>query len=221
MHEVPFYFDLISPYASLALLRAADFAEAHEVRWRMRPVAYGAVLSATGLVGPAEIPAKRRYTFQDVARLAALEGIALRGPPAHPFRSLEALRCVALFQDRPEAAALAADLARACWVEGRDLTDVGLLATRVAGVGLPAEDLAARLAAPANKARVKANTAELLEAGGFGVPTFTWRGQLFWGQDRLPHLAAALTGRLRVDLSGIDAILARPRGADRRDRPQP
>ncbi len=216
MRSVRFYFDFISPYASLALLEAPAFAEANSLRWLLRPVAYGALLSSHGLHGPAEVPAKRRYVFADVLRIARLRGLRLRFPPAHPFRSLEALRCVALFPDRPAQLSLAVSLARACWVDGRDLTRIEVLAELVDAAGLPADDLAARLRDTAVKGRLKEWTTELIVRGGFGVPSFVLGRQLFWGQDRMAHLQRALDGQLPDDFSALESILARPRGADRK-----
>ena len=48
---------------------------------------------------------------------------------------------------------------------------------------------------PAIKAQLAANTAAAREAGVFGVPTFIVDGKhMFWGQDRLDHVAHALAG---------------------------
>jgi 2-hydroxychromene-2-carboxylate isomerase len=44
------------------------------------------------------------------------------------------------------------------------------------------------------KARLKANTAEAMAQGVFGVPTFEVDGKLFWGLDALPMLRAYLAG---------------------------
>ena len=125
---VRFYFDFISPYSWLALMQAEEFARLHDVRWELHPVVYSALLDATGLLGPAEVPAKRRYTFHDVVRCAGQLGFRLTGPPEHPFRSLEALRTSCLFRDEPQALRLAMRLADTCWGEGRPLTDAAVLA---------------------------------------------------------------------------------------------
>lgn len=220
MKEVEFFFDLISPYSWLALARAESFAAAHGVRWRVQPVVYGAILDATGLVGPGEIDVKRRAMAADVARLARRDGLQFVGPPAHPFRSLEALRAVCVFQDDARALSLARALAAACWEQGRDLTDAAVLADVVARAGLPAADLAARIADPAVKARLRANTERALALGVFGVPTFCVDGELFWGQDRLDLLAEHLAGRLPPVAAEVAAFLGRPRGAQRAGAPQ-
>jgi len=217
--DVRFYLDLVSPYTWLALMRAEEFGRQHAVRWDLRPVVYAALLDAHGLVGPVETDAKRRYTFEDVARCARRQGVALAAPPAHPFRSIEALRTVLLFREAPEALALARALSDACWGEGRDLTDLRVLEEAVASVGLPAGDLPARLGDPAVKEALRTQTADAIAWGVFGVPTFSLDGELFWGHDRMDHLGERLAGKLPDTRQEAAAISLRPRGADRAGRP--
>jgi len=219
-HEVQLLFDFVSPYSWLALLQARAFAREHDLCWQVRPVVYAALLDASGLVGPAESPAKRRYTFRDVQRCAQRLGVALEGPPAHPFRSIEALRTICLFEDHPRALALAVRLADACWGEGRDLTDVAELARLVAELDLESDRLARRIATAEVKAALRRNTEWAVELGVFGVPTFVHHGELFWGHDRLVHLADHLAGRGPRDSGGVQRALSRPRGADRKRRPR-
>jgi len=213
--EIRFYLDLVSPYTWLALMRAEEFGRKHGVHWDLRPVVYAALLDAHGLVGPVETEAKRRYTFEDVARCARRQGVALKGPPAHPFRSVEALRTLLLFREGPEALALARALADACWGKGRDLTDLGVLEETVAAVGLPAQDLATHLNEPAVKEALRTQTSEAIALGVFGVPSFVLEGEIFWGHDRMDHLAERLSGELPDTRTAAAAIVSRPRGADR------
>jgi 2-hydroxychromene-2-carboxylate isomerase len=221
MTVVALHFDFVSPYSWLALVQAEAFAAEHGIRWDLRPVVYAALLDAHGLVGPVEVPAKRRYTFRDVARCAHRAGRKLTGPPQHPFRSLEALRAMHLFREDPEAPRLAAQLADACWGDGRPLTDPGVLADVVSAVGLDAGGLAERSAAPDVKQGLRRATEEAVAMGVFGVPTFVHDGELFWGHDRMPHLAARIRGELPPADDLARAILARPRGAERRRGPAP
>ncbi len=214
--SVRFYFDFVSPYSWLALMQAREFAKAHGVKWSLRPVVYGAILDSTGLQGPAEIHSKRRYTIRDTVRCARRQGLKLSGPPAHPFRSLEALRTVCCFESDPMVVDLSIALADAAWGQGLDLTDLSVLRDVVSGLGLPAENLAERIADPAARRRLHALTREALDEGVFGVPTFIHRGEMFWGHDRLPHLADWIEGRYRLDRETADRILERPRGAERR-----
>jgi 2-hydroxychromene-2-carboxylate isomerase len=214
--DVLLHFDVVSPYSWIALMRAERFAADHGVRWIVRPVVYAALLEAHGLVGPVEVPAKRRYTFVDVQRSAARAGLRLAGPPAHPFRSIEALRTICLFADEPGVLDLAAGLADAAWGDGRSLTDSAVLADIVAHAGLDARNLAERISDERVKSRLRSNTDEALRLGVFGVPTFVLDGELFWGHDRLEHLAERLDGRSVVDTGLLERMLGRPQAVERR-----
>lgn len=217
---VPFYLDFISPYSWLALMGAERFAAEHGIRWELRPVVYAALLDAHGLVGPGETPAKRRYTFQDVARTARRLGLRFEGPPIHPFRSMEALRTQFLFRDAPQALRLAARLADACWGEGRPLTDPQALEQVVGEVGLDPTDLARRLARPEIKNGLREQTEAALQLGVFGVPTFLFDRELFWGHDRMGDLGRRLRGEAPPGAELAEAFLARPMGIRRKRAPR-
>jgi 2-hydroxychromene-2-carboxylate isomerase len=214
--QVRLYFDFVSPYSYLALTQVERFGEEHGIEWTVRPILYAAVLDRRGLIGPAEEPVKREYTTRDIVRAADRLGVPLVGPPEHPFNSLAALRTVCVFQDDPRALRLAVRLFSICWGEGRPLTHPEILIAAVDESGLPAARLADRMASQEMKDRLRANTEEALDAGVFGVPTFIWEGELFWGHDRLAHLADRLAGRLASPEERGRVIAARPKGAERR-----
>lgn len=217
---VTLHFDFVSPYSWLALEDLPAFVTRHSVVLELRPVVYAALLDATGLVGPVETPAKRTYTFADVRRCAELRGLMLQGPPAHPFRSLAALRLACAHADHERSLALCVRLARAAWAEGGDLENPALLRRIARDVGMPPLDLDALLQDGAVKARLRRNTDEALARGVFGVPTLDLQGELFWGHDRLDHLAARLENRLSDPRPGLEQLLDRPRGATRKGAPR-
>jgi len=84
--------------------------------------------------------------------------------------------------------ALAGDLLRAVWAEERNIADAGVLADIAARHGIA--DAAAAVAK--GKAAYERNTQEALARQVFGAPTYVYRGELFWGQDRLDFLDRAL-----------------------------
>jgi len=214
--QVDFYFDFVSPYSYLALTQARTFEGHHGVRFEVRPVVYAKLLDATGLSGPAEIEVKRRYTFADVLRVAHRLGVPLAGPPAHPFRSLEALRALMLWREDDRALDLAVALSTAAWGKGRDLTDVAVIADVVAAAGFDVQDLARRVTSGPVKQALADATAAAVRAGVFGVPTFVVGDEMFWGQDRMADLAEHVAGRLPAMSKAAAPMLARPRDADRR-----
>lgn len=167
---ITWYFDLVSPYAYLALPAVEALAARHPVR--VRPVVLGAILAHWGGLGPAEVAPKRRHTYRHVQFLADQAGLPLCFPPTHPFRSLDALRGLATL-DEPDPAAVRAAFDH-IWARGGDPAD------------LP------NSADPAAKARLRGWTDEAIAAGMFGVPSLVVSGEVFWGLDAMPMANAFL-----------------------------
>ena len=215
VRQVRFYFDFISPYSWLALTQAADMARRCRIGWDLRPVVYAKLLDEHGLLGPGETPVRRRAMYADVMRCAMKLGQTVKGPPAHPFRSLEALRVAILFRQSPQALDLCLALADAAWSQGRDLTDLATLEEVVGACGLDGKGLEVRIHEQSIKDDLRRFTGEAIDEGVFGVPTFIHDGEFFWGHDRMATLEDYLNGVLPPVAPHLDALLKRPRGADR------
>ena len=173
-----FYFDPVSPFAFLMWkrLREDDFGlEISPV-----PVLLGALLNHWGLIGPAEVPPKRVQTYRMCQWLAARNGIALRFPDAHPFRSVEALRLLIALDARTDAVDAVFE---AVFAKGRDLTDGAELERLGGELGL--SDVQDRIASADVKDGLRANTEAAIARGVFGVPTLAIGEDLFWGFDTL------------------------------------
>jgi 2-hydroxychromene-2-carboxylate isomerase len=174
--QVSWVFDVISPFAYLAFPRLRELPTGVELK--VVPVLLAALLDHFGQRGPAEIPAKRRFTYRFVLWRARRLGMPLRMPPAHPFNPLAALRLVIAAGSDARAAGT---VLTAAFGEGRDLTDPAVIAELAARLGV-AEPQAA-VADPAIKQRLRDNTQWACARGVFGVPTLVIGEELFWGHD--------------------------------------
>ncbi|GHA83515.1 2-hydroxychromene-2-carboxylate isomerase [Cognatilysobacter bugurensis] len=174
------YFDFLSPFAYLQWPRVRALRRQHPIA--LRPVLLGALLAHHGQRGPAEIAAKRRFTYRHVQWQADRAGVPLVFPDAHPFNPLPALR-LCLHADASEDAIDA--LFDHVWRHGSRADDAASLAPVAAGLGI--EDLDAALIDPHAKAALRANTERAIVQGVFGVPTLAIddeRGpELYWGVD--------------------------------------
>ena len=205
---VVFHFDFISPYSYIAsqLLRRPPYDEAP---LECRPVVFGSMLSRLGVKGPGEIPARRRIGLQDVLLLASQYDIPLEGPPTHPFNSIYALRSVTAVEDLGVRRRLADRYFRAAWAESRDLADPATLAVLAQEVGVD-HDPETVASDRAIRQQLKKHTQQLLDLGGWGVPSFLVGETLLFGHERLPIAFALRDGRLTPDSEKLAALLARP-----------
>lgn len=206
---VVWYFDVVSPFAYLALPAVEALARRRPVL--LRPVVFGAVLAHWGQLGPAEIAPKRLHTYRLCQFMAERAGMPMRFPPRHPFRSLDALWLLAALDGRPDAVRAAFDFV---WAEGRDPGEPAerdALCMRL-GVG----DYEALVAERDAKARLRAWTDEAVAAGVFGVPTLAVGGALFWGVDALPMAERYLDDPGLLTRGEIARLASLPTGVQRR-----
>lgn len=80
----------------------------------------------------------------------------------------------------------------AYWRDDRDISDKAVLAECAASAGLDVAAFTAGLDDPKNKERLRAATDELIARNGFGSPTMFVEGDMYFGNDRLPLVEAAL-----------------------------
>lgn len=193
---ITLYVDVISPYAHVAFKALPAIAEKAGRELAVVPVLFAAILNAHGQKGPAEIPAKRLYAFKDAFRKAHAAGLpALAPPPAHPFNPLLALRSASTDME-PEVRWRFVDaLFDAVWRDGAGVESPEAVAACARRAGLDPDVVLKAASEPATKTRLRTATERAIAAGVFGVPTMVADGELFFGVDALPHLAAHLEGR--------------------------
>ena len=223
LHEIDFFYDPISPYAHLAFERLPQALAGLSVVVRYRPVLFAALLKAHGQLGPAEIPAKRDWTYRQVLWLAQHHGVRLDMPAAHPFNPLPLLRLgmATATTDAPgETNRFVTEaLLHHVWHGGGDPVD----AARLAALQTLLQDHMRQRQKPwlapegdEVKARLRQNTDEALALGLFGVPSVVSQGRVFWGLDALPMLRESLDGAAWFQGEAWDSVTRLPVGVQRR-----
>lgn len=199
--RLPFYFDFISPYSYLGWKLVRRWQREARVVVEPHPVLFAGLLNAHGTLGPAEVPAKRRYVFLDVRRKAERLGIAIGRPVAHPFNPLAPLRIVlaADVDARPQVVDTFYD---AIWQHRLDVQDESALQGALAEVvgDSAASEWCEAAASSEIKLQLREQTERAVDLGIFGVPTVDFGGEMFWGVDSLDDLERALArGPLPLD----------------------
>ncbi len=216
--EIDWYFDFVSPYSYLAFeslpTALAGIDPAPTIRYR--PLLFAGLLGHWGHMGPAEVPPKRRFTYEQVVWLADRHGIAIKLPREHPFNPLPLLRAaIAAGSSRP----VIERLFRFVWRDGA-LPDEPGFASLLAELGIAP----ARLDSAEVKSALRANGEEAIAHGAFGVPSAvakTARGvRVIWGFEALPMLADWLRGAPIFDSAEMARAVGLPTGTQRRVKGQ-
>jgi 2-hydroxychromene-2-carboxylate isomerase len=174
MRSIDWYFDFISPFSYIAWHRLKELPGGVSVVFR--PVLFAGLLNHWGQKGPAEIPAKRLWTYRWCTWWAGQLDIPFRFPAAHPFNPLHHLRLAIAAECAPGAIErIFSDI----WTTGEDAADPGRFARLCTDLGVSPELLASAKV----KDVLRQNTQEAAAAGIFGVPTLAIDGEPFWGAD--------------------------------------
>lgn len=156
-------------------------------------------------------PQRAAHTAQDMHRWADVFGVPLQVPDAHPMRTVRALRTLlalgcsrsapVLMPPHARIAEAISQLYTAYWERGEDITRDDVIAAALRRAGVSAPEVASALARaddPVIKDELRQRTDEAIGLGIFGAPAWVMRRPhghvLFWGQDRIAWVEAALAG---------------------------
>ncbi|HUQ14216.1 MAG TPA: 2-hydroxychromene-2-carboxylate isomerase [Novosphingobium sp.] len=195
---IELFFDLTSPWTWLAVHNLVPLARRHGAEIVWRPILVGGLFNT---VNPSvyaardhPVPVKARYAAKDLADWARLAGLEIHFPPAcgHPVNAVLAMRVALAMQARGKLEPFAFAAFDALWAHERDLADREVLRPLIAAQDEDPEAVFAAAASDAVKAQLRTNTDELIARGGFGSPTMFVGDAMFFGNDRLPLVKAAL-----------------------------
>lgn len=180
---VDYYLTPGSPWTYLGHARFEAIANEAGATVNAKPMDLGVIFPQSGGVPLAKrAPQRQAYRLAELKRWREHLGKPLVIQPK--FFPVNAGPAAELICGAPadKRMAIAGDLLAALWRDDRNLADPALLQEIGSKHGVSAGD----------KAQYEANTQEALALQVFGAPTYAYRGELFWGQDRLDFLERAL-----------------------------
>jgi len=198
-----FFYDVGSPWTYLAFRKIGDVAAEAGVEVTWRPILVGGVFNA---VNPGVYAARANasslrwgHMSKDLADWARFYDLKITWPPkVFPVNSVAAMRGVVAAFEKGRGVEFSRAAFEAYWGDDRDLAQEDVLRDIASRAGLDPESLLARIATPEIKAKLRANTDELVARGGYGSPTIIVGGDdLYFGNDRLVLVREALRRRHR------------------------
>jgi 2-hydroxychromene-2-carboxylate isomerase len=199
--RIEFFFDCSSPWTYLGFHGVQELAAdvGAEIVWR--PILVGGVFNEVNKsvyeqrANP--VPAKARYYGKDLRDWARAYGLAIGQPAVFPVNSVRAMRGAFVALERGCIASYARAVFEAYWRDLEDISQDDVLARVVERVGLDRAAFFRAIDEPEVKAKLRANTDELIRRGGFGSPTFFVNGDdMYFGNDRLPLVRRAVLARV-------------------------
>jgi 2-hydroxychromene-2-carboxylate isomerase len=206
--RLEFFFDCSSPWTYLAFHRVQDVIRetACEISWR--PILVGGVFNAVnrglyenrsrlaaslGEDDASGAGRKARYYVKDLADWARFAELRIGQPPVFPVNSVRAMRGCLVAEEQGRLVPFALAVFETYWGDLQDISQPEVLAGIAERVGLDRDEILGKTESPEYKQRLRANTDELIERGGFGSPTmFVDRDEMYFGNDRLELVRAAL-----------------------------
>ncbi len=194
---VDYYLAPVSPWSYLGHDRFVALLQANAATARVLPVDLSRIFPVSGgLPLPKRAPQRQAYRLVELARWSDWLRIPLNAQPKFVASGGDlASRWILAAGERASAnaLALAGAIMRARWAEERDIADPATLDRIARSCGLDAGAIATRADSPEIAAAYDAATQSAIDALVFGVPWYVYRGEPFWGQDRLDFLGRALS----------------------------
>ena len=194
--ELTVYIDVKSPYAYLAIgptrKLAAEFGIAPV--WKFYTLEIPDFLGAVETRNPHQW---RRvlYSYMDARRLANQVGLTVRGPQKI-FDSSVAHIGMLRAQDHGRFEPYIDRVFERFWKRELEIEDPAVIASVLEEAGVPGADDFPEWAQDEGRQRHDEVLREAEELGVFGVPSYLFKDELFWGGDRLGMLRDRITEAL-------------------------
>jgi 2-hydroxychromene-2-carboxylate isomerase len=193
---VDYYFTPISPFTYLGHDRFVAIARQHAATIAVKAINLGDVFPVSGgLPLSKRAPQRQAYRLVELKRWSEYLNKPINiQPKFFPVNGDLAAAWILAAEEQgiAQALALTGAVGRAIWEQERDVAAESTLRDIAGEQGLDAAALGLRAASAEIATRYKALTQEAIARHVFGAPTYVYRDELFWGQDRLDFLTRAL-----------------------------
>lgn len=191
---VDYYLFLLSPWSYLGTRRFNEVVARHNAKVNYKPIEVMQTFEKMGGVPPAKRhPSRQRFRLDELKRWSEYLEIPINLKPAFwPADQSLAAKIVLAAGKEGNAGPLVDAILAAVWHQERDIADANTLREIANECGLNSEKLIERAQTDEMAKKYQDITEEAHERDVFGSPTYIYKSQNFWGQDRIDFLDRAL-----------------------------
>lgn len=202
---IEFFYDCSSPWTYLAFHNIQGLARELNKPIAWRPMLVGGVFNS---VNPSvyamrenPVPAKWSYMLKDLQDWAGSAGLTINMPPKiFPVNSVKAMRGCLWLATQGKEIAFASAVFEAYWARDEDISQESVLLRLCQQIGVDGDEFLTGIGQPQIKDGLKNNTEEAIRRGAFGSPTIFLGDDMYFGNDRLSLVRAAVL-RQRANLA--------------------
>jgi 2-hydroxychromene-2-carboxylate isomerase len=208
--SIEYFYSVRSSFTYLGAARLNALARKHGLTILHRPIDLLKLIDALGPVKDAHpadrsytgarvfeaCPIRERYTRIEYRRWGDYLGLEINPDPVHHNgpRELPSGAVIVAQLHGLDADAVSHAILQALWRDDRDIADPAVVAEILDGLalGVAGATICEKAMMPSVQQQLAENTRIAAEKGVFGAPTYIYRDELFFGQDRLDFLERAI-----------------------------
>jgi 2-hydroxychromene-2-carboxylate isomerase len=196
MKKILYFYSVASPWSYLGIKRLKEISKKYSAQIIEKPIdLVGKVFVATGGTPvPQRHISRQNYRLLELKRWGEFLNIKINQkpkffPPKDPH--LPALFCLASI-DMGINMDFSSKVLEHLWAKENDISNIDTLKLIADDLKISFEELSKLATSDKIKKIYEANTQEAINMDIFGVPSYVYNNEIFWGQDRLELLEYSL-----------------------------
>ena len=195
--KIEYFLDCSSPWTYLSFRGILELSQLKKFEIVWKPILVGGIFNTTNpsVYESRKNPVveKLNYSQKDMKDWERVRNITINWPKIFPINSVKAMRGAFYFLDKGGIEDYLESVFSAYWTKGQDISSDDFLAMLIKELGGSPAEFLEFIGTDETKARLIANTQELMDRGGFGSPTFFIdEKDMYFGNDRLQLIEKAL-----------------------------
>jgi 2-hydroxychromene-2-carboxylate isomerase len=195
MKRIDYYFWINSDWAFLGADRLEAIAAKHGADLNYMPVDLPFVYSKTGgILLSKRAPERQQYRITELLRFCRQLDIHVNPTPKYmcPNGDLASKVVIAAKHQNLSLLEITKAIFKAEWQDEKDISNGTTLTQVLTQAGFDGKALFAQAHTDTIGDDYRRYTEQAVAAGAFGSPSYVYKGELFWGQDRLAFLDEAM-----------------------------